>query len=190
LRIVVLSSFLAVAVIFASLSYNFDFPFQYYKIGEEVDSFNGVSVYYNGTSAGIHGVHYTSDGYDLGIKWQCVEFVRRYYLEVYGHKMPSDFGNAVDYYDESVPHGECNYSRGLIQFKNNGVSTPSSGDIIVFDGGYGHVAIVTSANIRTIQFIQQNVNKKSRGEIIICKSIQELQFQSDSSDLGWLRISP
>jgi len=190
LRIVVLSSFLAVAVIFASLSYHFDFPFQYYKVGEELDSFNGVSVYYNGTSAGIHGVHFTADGYGLGVKWQCVEFVRRYYLEIYEHKMLSDLGNAVDYYDESVPHGEFNSSRGLIQFKNNGASIPSSGDILIFAGGYGHVAIVTSANIASIEIIQQNVNKKSRDEIIIGKSIQGLRFQSDSNVLGWLRISP
>ncbi|HCY45282.1 MAG TPA: CHAP domain-containing protein [Flavobacteriales bacterium] len=190
MRAVVMSSFLAVAVIFVSLSYHFDFPFQYYEIGEELDSFNGVSVYYNGTSAGIHGVYYTDEGYELGVKWQCVEFVRRYYLEIYGHKMPSDLGNAVDYYDESVPHGEFNASRGLIQFKNNGASIPSSGDILVFAGEYGHVAIVTSANRSTIEFIQQNVNKKSRDEITTDKSIQGHYFLSDRNVLGWLRISP
>ncbi|MEJ6680512.1 MAG: CHAP domain-containing protein [Flavobacteriales bacterium] len=190
MRIVIPVSFLVVAVIFVSLSYHFDFPFQYYEVGEELDSFNDVPIYYNGTSAGIHGVNYTDDGYVLGIKWQCVEFVRRYYLEIYGHKMLSDLGNAVDYYDESVPNGEFNFSRGLIQFKNNGASIPASGDILVFAGGYGHVAIVISANRSTIEIIQQNVNKKSRDEITIGKSIQGRYFQSDSNVLGWLRISP
>lgn len=185
-----MSSLLTVGLLFVTLSYYYDIPFQYYKIGEEIDSFNDVPVYYNGTSPSVHGKHYTADGYELGVKWQCVEFVRRYYLETYQHKMPSFEGNAVNYFDESVSDGGFNSSRDLIQFTNNGQRIPTIGDILVFKGKYGHVAIVTSANQVSLEVIQQNVNKRSRDEIVISKSNYGFEFESRAKILGWLRMRP
>ena len=58
--------------------------------GEVTDSINGVYVYHNG------GVNQSSGrnlvkGYNVGIKYQCVEFVKRYYLKFYHHKMPDAY---------------------------------------------------------------------------------------------------
>ncbi len=54
-----------------------------YEVGQKIDSLNGVIVYYNG---GVDNVvqRNTSDGYNLGLRYQCVEFVKRYF-EYHNH---------------------------------------------------------------------------------------------------------
>jgi hypothetical protein len=52
-----------------------------FSIGQQIDSLNGVSVFYNGSFGNISGRNITKDGYNLGLKYQCVEFVKRYYYE-------------------------------------------------------------------------------------------------------------
>lgn len=47
--------------------------------GAPLDSLNGVVVYYNDGMGAVHGRN-TVDGYNVGLKYQCVEFVKRYYL--------------------------------------------------------------------------------------------------------------
>ncbi len=48
------------------------------EIGQEIDQLNGVQVYYNGGVDTVTGRNTTPDGYNLGLKYQCVEFVKRY----------------------------------------------------------------------------------------------------------------
>lgn len=101
--------------------------------GTIVDSLNGVYVYYNG------GVNQNSgrnvvDGYNIGMKYQCVEFIKRYYYEHYHHKMPHSYGHARSFFDKKISNGEMNVSRGLIQYKNGERILPQIGDIVVFDG--------------------------------------------------------
>ena len=67
------------------------------SIGEVVDEFNGVKVYFNGAVEHVGGRNLAADGYNLGLKYQCVEFVKRYYYERFGHKMPNSFGHAKDF---------------------------------------------------------------------------------------------
>ena len=63
-------------------------------VGEPVDAFNGVAVYYNGGVQNVEGRNLAPDGYNLGLRYQCVEFVKRYYHQRFGHKMPQDKGHA------------------------------------------------------------------------------------------------
>ena len=65
-----------------------------FVVGEKIDSLNGVYVYYNGGVGNVDGRELTQDGYNLGLKYQCVEFVKRYYYEELNHKMPDSYGNA------------------------------------------------------------------------------------------------
>ena len=46
-----------------------------HQIGDVIDSFNGVAVYYNGPVNNVSGRNLSPDGYNLGQKQQCVEFV-------------------------------------------------------------------------------------------------------------------
>jgi hypothetical protein len=43
-------------------------------IGEKIDSFNDIPVFYNGSTATNLGRNRSTDGYNYGLKYQCVEF--------------------------------------------------------------------------------------------------------------------
>ena len=74
------------------------------EVGSEIDNYNGIPVYYNGYFTNTFGRNTTDEGYNLGLKWQCIEFVKRYYYEVYDHKMPDSYGHAKDYFEYSGSH--------------------------------------------------------------------------------------
>ena len=161
--------------------------------GTVVDSLNSVYVYYNG------GVNQTSgrnvvDGYNIGMKYQCVEFVKRYYYEYYHHKMPDSYGHAKSFFDKKLSNGEMNVSRGLIQYKNGEAILPQIGDIVVFDGylfnPYGHVAIISAVGTNEVELIQQNsgcmnVSRKCLG---LTKNNSGWEIQNKRI-LGWLHIA-
>ena len=129
------------------------------KRGTPVDSLNGVEVYHNGATWNSDG-RTVRNGYNIGLKYQCVEFVKRYYYEHYNHKMPDSYGHAKDFYDKSLSDRDFNKARGLMQHQNGGYVEPSVGDIIVFDASpfnkYGHVAIISEVTSDGIEIIQQN----------------------------------
>lgn len=137
-----------------------------YYIGKKIDSFNNVSVYYNGNPKNVNGRNLTKDGYNLGLNYQCVEFVKRYYYEYLNHKMPNSYGNAKDFYDRETLDGELNKSRNLIQLNNPSFSKPKVNDILVLDKStfnkFGHVSIVSRVNDNSIEVVQQNVFLNSR----------------------------
>ncbi|WP_413044376.1 hypothetical protein [Pseudomonas sp. YJ42] len=64
----------------------------------------------------MRGRNLTQDGYNLGLRYQCVEFVKRYYFERHGHRMPDSYGHAKDFFDPQVGDGALNARRGLLQF--------------------------------------------------------------------------
>lgn len=135
------------------------------KIGEPIDSLNGVYVFYNGLTENVLERHRTWDGYNLGLKYQCVEFVKRYYYERFRHKMPDSYGNAVAYYDKAVRDGKLNRKRGLWQFSNSSRWKPRAEDIIVFDSTatnpYGHIGIISKAYSDRIEIVHQNTGPVS-----------------------------
>lgn len=130
------------------------------SIGQPIDKFNGVSVYYNGSVGHIKGRNTTADGYNLGLKYQCVEFAKRYYYEYFKHKMPNSYGHAKDFYNKSLRDGQKNSDRNLYQYSNSSSSKPKINDIIIFDGTvfnqYGHIAIISNVTHDEIEIIQQN----------------------------------
>ena len=82
------------------------------EVGKELDSFNNVKVYFNGFPTKSFGRNLSEDGYNIGMKYQCVEFIKRYYFEYYNHKMPDTYGNAKDFYNKELKDGEINIKRG------------------------------------------------------------------------------
>ena len=158
--------------------------------GSKMDSLNGVYVYYNGSIGNVSGRNLAPDGYNLGLKYQCVEFVKRYYYERLGHSMPNTYGHAKDFFDPSLQDGQFNEERNLIQFTNPSSTKPEENDLIIFSGTvfnrYGHVAIISELKEDKIQVIQQNVGSTSRDEF-------SLEFKNNiwrivhPGVLGWLR---
>lgn len=162
--------------------------------GTKIDSLNGVYVYYNGSVGNVYGRHLTSDGYNLGLKYQCVEFVKRYYYEYLNHKMPDSYGHAKDFFNKSVNDGSINQERNLLQFTNPSVTKPNVNDLIIFDAtpfnDYGHVAIISAVTSNTIEIIQQNPGPQSPSRLSISYTLQDGLYRiNDGKILGWLRLS-
>ncbi len=161
-------------------------------IGQKTDSLNGVYVFYNGAISNVSGRNTTKDGYNLGLKFQCVEFVKRYYYQHLNHKMPDSYGHAKDFFDRTLSDGQKNRRRNLVQYSNPSQTKPETGDLVVFDGTvfnqYGHVAIVSKVTKRRVEIIQQNSgpNGKSRVSFPLRRKDEKWEI-GEKRILGWLR---
>ncbi|MEL1253086.1 CHAP domain-containing protein [Flavobacterium sp. DGU38] len=163
-----------------------------YKIGQPLDSLNGVIVYYNGGVDNVAERNVTKDNYNLGLKYQCVEFVKRYYYEHYNHKMPDAYGHAKDFFDPKIKDGELNPKRDLIQYTNSSKAKPKIGDLVIFSGSllnrFGHVAIISKVSENEIEIIQQNPGpfSSSRETFVLKKKEGKYKIENNRL-LGWLR---
>ena len=163
-----------------------------YKVGQALDSLDGVKVYYNGGVDHVLERNVTKDNYNLGLKYQCVEFVKRYYYEHSNHKMPDAYGHAKDFFDAEVKDGELNLKRNLIQFTNPSQSKPEVGDLMVFSGSvlnkFGHVAIISKVSQNEVEIIQQNPGPFSSSREVFEVKIHRENYKIDNERvLGWLR---
>ena len=164
-----------------------------YEIGDRLDSLNHVVVYYNGGMGNVSGRNTSPDGYNIGLKYQCVEFVKRYYYEYYKHKMPNAYGNAIDFFNKSLRDGELNKDRDLIQYTNPSKSKPEVGDLIIMDATwsneYGHVVIVSKVTEDEVEIIQQNAGNPDHPRDVYDLEFDDGLWEIDNSRiLGWLRI--
>ena len=164
-------------------------------VGEVIDTQDGVAVYYNGGVNNNSGRNLTEDGYNLGLRYQCVEFVKRYYWEHFHHRMPDTLGHAKDFFDPAIADGGLNAKRHLVQFQNGSTTPPEAGDIVVFDrwlfNPYGHVAIVAAVDGASIEIIQQNPGPfgSSRERLALAHANGHWTVASRRL-LGWLRPPP
>ncbi|MWV16361.1 CHAP domain-containing protein [Pseudomonas sp. L-22-4S-12] len=163
-----------------------------FEAGQVIDQFNGVSVFYNGGVNQTFGRNLSVDGYNLGIRYQCVEFVKRYYFERFGHRMPEARGHAREFFDRSLADGQLNGARNLLQFANGSPTPPRAEDILVFGPSllnpYGHVAIVSEVNAHMVAVVQQNA-----GPLLSSREALPYRLENgglrigDERVLGWLR---
>lgn len=163
-----------------------------YEVGEKIDELNGVAVYYNGGVGNVEDRNLTHDGYNLGLEYQCVEFVKRYYYEYLNHKMPDSYGHAKDFFDTSLKDGEKNQQRDLIQFTNSGNSRPEVNDLVVYaptiTNRYGHVAIISNVTDDSVEIIQQNPGPFGNSRETYSLIVKEKQWKIDNDRIiGWLR---
>ncbi len=170
---------------------NFNFNYNY-KVGQILDSLNGVKVYYNGGVLNTCGRNLTADNYNLGMKYQCVEFVKRYYYEHLHHKMPDSYGNAKDFFDSKIKDGDKNRKRDLIQYTNSSITKPKVSDLIVFSPSFfnkfGHVAIISKVSDNQIEIIQQNPGPYGKSRVkLTLQEKDKLWRINDPKTLGWLR---
>jgi surface antigen len=175
--------------LWAFKNFNFNSNFE---VGQKIDNLNGVYVYYNGGVGNVTERNITHDGYNLGLKYQCVEFVKRYYYEYLNHKMPDSYGHAKDFFNKSLKDGQKNEQRNLIQYTNLSKTKPKVDDLLIFNGTvfnkYGHVAIVSRVTDDEIEITQQNPGPYGQS-----RETYDLKFEKDKwkidNDLilGWLR---
>lgn len=178
-------------VLIISVFFTLSFRWANMDLGKKLDSLNGVSVYYNGSDfTNVSGRNVAPDGYNLGLKYQCVEFVKRYYYEHLNHKMPNTYGHAKDFFDQSLGDKGFNQKRGLMQYRNVREFAPQVNDILVYNGyagnRFGHVAIISQIGADYIEIVQQNMGTRTRIKIPYVKYMQ-YNTVADYNILGWLR---
>jgi len=179
-----LATVFVLSILLSFTSFNFE-------IGQVIDNFNNVPVYYNGKNfTNVTGRNTTPDGYNLGLKYQCVEYVKRYYYYKYNHKMPNSYGHAKDLFDTELGDKEFNKDRGLMQYRNSRYEMPKVGDILVY-GAYngnpfGHTGIISKVTADEIEFVQQNFGDKSRQTLKLVE-FMGIYTIADYNIYGWLR---
>lgn len=162
-------------------------------VAKAIDKYKGVEIYDNGKVRNTFGRNVTDDGYNLGLKYQCVEFVKRFYYEYFDHKMPDSYGNAKDFYNSGLSQGGFNTARGLNQFRNKGNVAPKVNDILVFGptpyNRFGHVAVVSKVKASSIEMVQQNAGPGNPSrESIPLMTDGKVWKVDDPYLLGWLRM--
>ncbi len=189
-KILFRSSILVLTIMFIWLGYRAYVIYFKYNWGDQIDSLDGVAVYYNGKISTSNG-RTVIDGYNVGLKFQCVEFVKRYYLKHYNHRMPNSYGHAKDFFQLGLEDGGFNKSRGLNQYTNPSISIPQIGDLIVMGAGkeeYGHIAIVSKVGTDYIEIIQQNTGVVSRTRAKYDLLLIDGKYRVDNKRInGWLR---
>jgi len=120
--------------------------------------YNNVFCYSNGSttynSGQTNSVTINGHSVSTGLKYQCVEFVQRYYAFIYGLEIDQYFGNANSFYSGASGAGLVAYANGTIE--------PKVGDIVCSNGGtYGHVAIIRDVTSTSVTVIQQNWSNTS-----------------------------
>ena len=160
------------------------------RVGRALDSYRGVAVYDNGLLFfRSYGRHYSADGYYYGQKWQCVEYVKRFYHQAKGHQMPDLWGHARDYFQAALPDGALNPRRGLVQYHNGASTKPQPDDLLVFtDTKYGHVAIVNEVAGDSLEVVQQNILGKTRQRFSLVSSNGCWFVTAPRRPAGWLRL--
>lgn len=161
--------------------------------GSEIGTFNNVAAYSNCSTSCVtcnnscNSLNYI-DGTYIGIKWQCVEYVRRYYYNIYGLDLASlHRGDANTFYNNAG-------KMGLEKIQNGATAPPAVGDILVSNGGnYGHVAIVRSVFGNQVCTIQQNFsNTDQDSNRCLSLSVNDGHFTVSGFSAmypikGWLR---
>ena len=170
---------------------NFNFN-KNFSVGQKIDSLNNVYVFYNGGVDNVEERNTTAEGYNLGLKYQCVEFVKRYYYVYLKHKMPDSYGHAKDFFDSTLKDGQKNKKRNLMQHRNYSITKPKTDDLLIFDGTifnkYGHVAIISKVTETEIEIIQQNPGPfSSSREVFYLEKKDGVWSIKNKRVLGWLR---
>jgi hypothetical protein len=119
--------------------------------GDYLSEFQGVVIHSNGYADFVSNLRSIYNGVDIGMEWQCVEFVNRYYLQIYHVNLRSYASiNANDFFRYAS-------TLRLDAYANGSSTPPDTGDIIVSEGGSsGHVGIVSRRTSSSVCLAQQN----------------------------------
>ncbi len=157
----------------------------------------GVPAYSNCNSdCVIFEPNYLDEVY-TGIKWQCVEYARRWLLNEQGIVF-GDVDIAADIWDiADVNNPHSNQTIKFVSVVNGAVTLPQRGDLLIYGKEYlgtGHVSVVVSIDDErhTIQVAEQNfANTKwqqNYAREIAYTNIDNRFWLLDSYLVGWKRV--
>jgi len=144
---------LIIVIILAIVFIIYKFVTRPYQFGDVIGTFDGVKAYSNQCDETNYKDANYYNGVYTGIKWQCVEFVRRYLIIKSGITF-SDVDSAFE-----IPHAKFTTLNGDPIKMTNHLKV---GSIIVWPSGYekgsphGHVAIVSFVTPFGITVVEQN----------------------------------
>jgi uncharacterized protein YkvS len=108
-----------------------------------------LDIFSNGNCLEIRKENtYDKQKHYLGLKYQCVELVRRFIYLQYNINLAKKYrGNAKDWYKNSK----------LMNLKKIEIDNAKIGDLITFTGGeFGHIAIINNICDKNLYIISQN----------------------------------
>jgi glutathionylspermidine amidase/synthetase len=144
------------------------------KFGTIIGTHNGVSAYSNQKGQTNCSDSNYFNGVYTGVKWQCVEYVRRYLQTTHG----ITFGN-VDGATQ-IPHAKFTTLDG-----SNHVQTTNDlrvGGLIVWPKYYknnapdGHVAVISDIKPNGIYVVEQNYDDKTFPRFIDYNHLHDVSF--------------
>ena len=145
----------------------------------------GVPAYINDF---IQKNHYEKNIY-TGIQWECVEYVRRWYIKIFNLTFPS-IENAFDIWN--IPYVYDPVTKKQLRFDSvaNGTNVePRVGDILVFTQNefypYGHVAIITRLTQDYVYLAEQNIDDTVWNKPYSRKIKRRVDTIVDPFVLGW-----
>ncbi len=158
---------------------------------------DGVPAYSNCSAQCVNPQPAKTNGVYTGIKWQCVEYARRWLLKHDGAVF-ADVDVAADIWTK-IDHLERVDHKGSIPLRNypNGsAQAPAVGDLLIYARAYlgtGHAAVITAVNLpaHEIEVAEENyLNEKYPGDYarrITLLERDQRYWVLDPYVLGWKR---
>lgn len=168
----------------------FPAPVGGWKIGDKMGEFNGVAAYYNGIGSS-------------STQYSCVEYAKRYMLEVYGIRNIGPVGDARTMWNMAERINErlaaANSAYTFTRHENGNEQLPEAGDLLFWtQGKYGHVMVVTETIFNQesgaghVEIIDQNASRQAVRVLDIQKTDKGFAVMKDPHTpvAGWLRPTP
>jgi glutathionylspermidine amidase/synthetase len=168
-------------------SYDLDF-------GSIVGSVNGVDSYSSYKAVKPYQKNYINNIF-TGLKWQCVEFARRY-LIITKNITFKEINNAYELFD--IKHFTSLKDNSMIHIqkcKNGSHIKPYKGSLLIWkqmtDNINGHVAIITQINLDSIMICEQNyknIKWENNYSRILKFKYNNGYYIEDKNIIGWINI--
>lgn len=118
------------------------------------------------------------DGFPADNPFQCMDLMHKYIVEVLG------FTDLRILAAPSAKYVYLNYpnlfgAQYFDRIANTPINVPQKGDVILWDGLYGHVAVYKEGNVNSFISFDQNYPTGSK-----C----HLQYHTYTNVLGWVRV--
>ncbi len=158
--------------------------------GTELNSFRNIVAYSNGSDVDC------CDGTsDYGYRYQCVEFVKRFYGDEVGDPIVTSWGDAKNAF--GLADGGVGDNNNLVRFAQGNEAKPQPGDILCFGpapghSNVGHVGIVMEIGDDYLLMIDQNRTTDANNDPCRLSLSSEAPymvgtFGSGYEVQGWLR---
>lgn len=137
---------------------------------------------------------------ESGIRWQCVEFARRWWNDQFNMTFASvDFAYQIWNLKDAVDLKTHLHHR-LVHFKNRHTQhLPQRGDLLIYDKSLvftGHVAVVVGVQGETVFIAEQNYFNElwenpnyARRALILTDENHQIRVV-DEGLVGWVRVKP